>query len=204
MPEAAARQSLRPLRPAQYQTLVLNADYRPLTSWPLSLISAQDAISALWRDRITVVESWYDAFFRSPSMIIAVPKIVALRQYAPVHGVPKCTRRNIYLRDRYRCQYCGERFVQSDLTYDHVIPRSKGGLTIWENILTACLDCNGKKADRMPNYSGRRGAKGSLRPLKMPRQPTGAELLRAGFEFLPNDLKENFGEWLYWNTELEP
>lgn len=201
MPAAAEKRSLQP---SDHSTLVLNADFRPLSSWPPSIISAQDAVSAIWRDRVVVVETWEDAFFRSPSITIAVPKVIALREYAPVHGIPKCTRRNIYLRDRFSCQYCGHRFPVSDLTYDHVIPRSKGGKTVWTNILTACMECNGRKADKLPNYSGRRGVKGSLRPLKQPRKPTGAELLRSGFEFLPTDLKESFGSYLYWHVELEP
>jgi hypothetical protein len=73
---------------------VLNADYRPLSTYPLSIIAAQDAVSAIWRERVDVVEAWSDAFFRSPSTTIAVPKIVALRHYAPVSGEPKFCRRS--------------------------------------------------------------------------------------------------------------
>lgn len=192
------------LRSADRRTLVLNADFRPLSTWPPHFITAQEAVHALLRDRVTAVDNWPDAFFRSPSTKIAVPKIVALRQYAPIHGEPKCTRRNIYLRDRYCCQYCGERFPPIELTYDHVIPRSKGGETIWSNILTACLRCNGQKGNKMPKYSGRKGTAGSLRPLKEPRRPSSMELLRAGLELLPTDIIEDFGSALYWGVELEP
>ena len=108
------------------QTLVLNADYRPLSTWPLSLIPAKDAVQAVCRDRVTVVESWDDVF-RSPSTEIKVPKVVARRDYAPMAGEPKFCRRSILLRDRYRCQYCGNRFDGPDLTFDHVIPRARGG-----------------------------------------------------------------------------
>jgi 5-methylcytosine-specific restriction endonuclease McrA len=190
-------------RSLQLRTLVLNADYRPLSTWPLSLIPAQDAVSALWRERVDVVEAWEDAFFRSPSITIAVPKVVALRQYAPVAGEPKFCRRSILLRDRYCCQYCGEAFPSHELTYDHVIPRAAGGKTEWTNIVTACLRCNGIKGNRLPNYSGRKGAAGSLRPLKEPRRPSTAELLRAGLEFLPNDVRDDFGSFLYWTVPLE-
>jgi 5-methylcytosine-specific restriction endonuclease McrA len=197
----AERRPLRGLR-----TLVLNADFRPLSAWPLSLMPAQEAVHALLRDRVAAVENWPDAFYRSPSMSIAVPKVVALREYAPVRGEPKCTRINIYLRDRFRCQYCGERFERSELTYDHVIPRAKGGKTVWTNILTACVGCNGRKRDQLPNFSGRKGVAGrdgSLRPLKEPRRPTGAELARAGLELLPDDVIADYGSWLYWHTELK-
>jgi 5-methylcytosine-specific restriction endonuclease McrA len=190
----------KPLR-----ALVLNADYRPLSTWPLSLISAQDAVHAVYRDRVCVVEEW-EAVFRSPSRTIKVPKVVALKEYAPIAAQPKFCRRSILLRDRYTCQYCGEAFPSEELTFDHVVPRAHGGKTVWENILTACLRCNGIKASNAANFSGRRGvvaANGRLRPLKAPREPTTAELLRAGLEFLPRDIREDFGSWLYWNAELQ-
>lgn len=189
-------------RSRSLRTLVLNADARPLSTWPLSLVSAQDAVSAVWRERATVVETWEGAFFRSPSTTIAVPKVMMLREYAPIAGEPKFCRRSILLRDRFRCQYCGEPFASHELTFDHLIPRARGGKTVWTNIVSACLKCNALKADRPANHSGRRGVVGSLRPLKEPRRPSNAELLRAGLEFLPNDLREDFGSWLYWNSEL--
>jgi 5-methylcytosine-specific restriction endonuclease McrA len=128
--------------------------------------AVQDAVSAIWRERVDVVEAWPDAFFRSPSTTIAVPKIVVLRHYAPVSGEPKFCRRSILLRDRFKCCYCGEPFSSPDLTYDHVIPRSLGGKTEWTNIVTACLKCNAQKADNLPNYSGRKAA-GQMRLLRL-------------------------------------
>lgn len=189
-------------RPESLRTLVLNADGRPLSTWPLSLVSAQEAISAVWRDRATVVETWKGAFFRSPSVTIAVPKVLMLREYAPITGDPKFCRRSILLRDRFRCQYCGNEFSSPELTFDHVVPRSAGGKTVWTNIVSACIKCNALKGNRPANHSGRKGVAGSLRPLKEPRRPTNSELLRAGLEFLPNDVREDFGSWLYWNSEL--
>lgn len=188
------------------KTLILNADYRPLTTWPLSLVSAQDAVCALWRDRIDVIEVWPEAFFRSPTTHIAVPKTAALRQYANVSSEPKFCRRSVLLRDRMSCQYCGKRFDSQDLTYDHVIPRSQGGTTAWSNIVMACVPCNAKKRDQQPNYSGRKGrpgADGSMRPLKAPRRPTATELLRAGLEFIDNETRESWQDFLYWHTELK-
>lgn len=178
-------------KPGSLRTLVLNADARPLSTWPLSLVSAQDAVSAIWRDRAFVVEAWEGAFFRSPSTTMAVPKVMMLRQYAPISGTAKFCRRSILLRDRFRCQYCQQRFESPDLTFDHVKPRARGGKTEWTNIVSACLSCNSQKADG-----------GSLRPAKEPRRPSNMELLQAGLEFLPNDVREDFGSWLYWNTEL--
>lgn len=198
----------RPLetRKRRLRTLVLNADYRPVQTWPLTIISPEEAVSAVFCDRVDVVETWPDEFFRSPSTIIAVPKVVALREYAHVGASPKFCRRSILLRDHYRCQYCGDEFPAPDLTFDHLVPRAHGGKTTWENILTACLRCNGLKGSSVANPSGRRGVvgpDGRLRPLKMPRRPTAAELMRAALRFLPNDIKEDFGSFLYWSAELD-
>ena len=197
---AHAERSTR--RPGSLRCLVLNADFRPLSTWPLSLIPAQDAVSAVWRERAVVVEDWPGAFFRSPSTTIAVPKVVALKAYANVSGDPKFCRRSILLRDRYRCQYCGQRFESHELTFDHLVPRSGGGKTEWNNILSACMRCNALKGDQPARRAGRKAVPGSLRPLKEPRRPTAAELLRAGLEFLPSDVRDDFGSFLYWNIEL--
>lgn len=189
-----------------YQTLVLNADYRPISTWPLSLISAEAAVSTVWRDRADVVEAWPDAFFRSPSTTLAVPKVIALRHYAPIDTKPKFCRRSVLLRDGYRCQYCGQQFAAHELTFDHVVPRAQGGQTTWDNILMACVPCNKDKRDAMPNFSGNKGrrqANAVMRPLKQPRQPTTAELLRSGLLFLDAEVREDFRSWLYWSAELQ-
>ena len=191
--------------PYDYRTLVLNADGRPLATFPLSLISAEAAIQAVVKDSVSVVENW-DRAFHSPSTTITIPKVVMLREYQPIYAEAKFCRRSVLLRDRLCCQYCGNRFESADLTFDHVIPRSKGGQTTWDNILMACMRCNALKKNQDANLSGRRGhaaADGRLRPLKLPRRPTNTELLKAGLEFLSNDVKENFGEFLYWHIELE-
>lgn len=183
------------------QSLVLNADFRPLSIYPISLISGRDAVEAVLRDRVIVVEEWPEAF-RSPSVHIRVPKTVALRHYAQINASPKFCRHSIFLRDGYRCQYCGQEFPPHELTYDHVIPRQNGGDTSWENILTACVDCNTLKRNQHANWGGKRG-RGVLRPLKEPRQPTTAELLRAGLHFVSAETRETWADWLYWTTELQ-
>lgn len=194
-------------KPTDYKCLVLNANGLPLGVFPPSIIPATEAVSAVWRDRAIVVEEWPDVFFRSPSITIPVPKTLMLRTYANVSAEPRFCRRSVLLRDRFCCQYCGKKFPAEALSYDHIQPRSRGGLTCWTNIITACHACNARKRDSMPNYSGRKGkpgADGSMRPLKMPRRPTTTELLRAGLELLPNDIVETWGESLYWQVELEP
>lgn len=183
------------------RTLILNADYAPLSTWPLSLLPAQDALKAVVKGTVTQVEDWPGEFYRSPSVSLAVPKTIALRQYQPIHTKPKFCRRNIYLRDRFSCCYCGVEFPTADLTFDHVVPREAGGRTEWENILTCCVPCNVRKRNLMPQWSAKKGH--PLRPLKQPRQPTTVELLRAGLELLDNETKETWSQFLYWNVELE-
>jgi 5-methylcytosine-specific restriction endonuclease McrA len=183
------------------RTLVLNSDWRPLQTYPPSIITGQEAIKAVYRGRAIVAEEW-DAVFRSPSVEIRVPKVVALTFYAPISAEPKFCRRSILLRDRFQCQYCGQRFESHDLTFDHVIPRASGGKTEWTNILSACVECNKRKRNHPADWSGRKG-QGGLRPLKAPRRPTTMELLRAGLEFIDPVTKTNFGSWLYWSSELK-
>lgn len=194
-------------RPEHLMTLVLNADYQPLTTFPLKLIPAVDAITKIWLDRVDVVDTWKDAFgeevcFHSPSVTIPAPKVIVLREYINIHRGPKFTRRAVFLRDRYTCQYCGKKFPAPELTWDHLIPKSAGGKSEWTNVITACQLCNEKKADKMPDFSGR--TLNGLRPLKMPTKPTNAQLLKAGMELLPSEMRLTYSEWLYWSVELEP
>jgi 5-methylcytosine-specific restriction endonuclease McrA len=193
--------ALKERSPQSLRTLILNADGMPLSTWPLNLISAQDAVTSAWLGKAIVVEEWPGAFFHSPTTTVAVPKTMMLREYAHVGQSPKFCRRSILLRDRFTCQYCGQPFPEGELTYDHVIPRSLGGETRWENIVSACVECNKAKRDALPRWSARKGS--GLRPLKPPRQPSTAELLRAGLELLPNDVREDWGSWLYHGVELE-
>ena len=99
----------------------------------------------------------------------------------------------VFLRDRFSCQYCGTR---DDLTFDHVIPRSRGGRTTWENVVTACGGCNLRKGNRLPREC-------HMHPRTAPRQPTSWELQENGRGFPPNYLHESWRDYLYWDAELE-
>ncbi len=123
-----------------HPALVLNADFRPMSYFPLSLLSWQDAVHAVFSDRVSVVAE-YDVWARSPSTQIRLPSVVALRKYQRASQRVALTRFNVFLRDRFTCQYCGEVFPSSALTFEHVIPRSRGGQTTWSNIVTACVPC---------------------------------------------------------------
>ncbi len=177
------------------QALVLNADFRPLSYFPLSLWPWQEAVKAIFRGSVTVI-SEYERVIRSPSMDIRLPSVLALREYVPLARMPAFTRFNVFLRDRWRCQYCGRVFKTHELTFDHVIPRSKGGVTSWENIVTACRSCNLRKGSRMSSEC-------DMHPLITPEQPTVHMLQNHGRKFPPNFLHESWGDFLYWDTELE-
>ena len=117
--------------------LVLNADFRPLSYFPLSLWSWQDAIKAVFLDRVNIIDH-YDVRVHSPSLEIQLPSVVSLKEYVPAARHPAFTRFNVFLRDRFTCQYCAEPYPSHDLTFDLLVPRSRGGRTTWTNVVTAC------------------------------------------------------------------
>src|SRR5215831_2864851 len=117
------------LSPAGFPALVLNADFRPLSYYPLSLWSWQDAIKAVFLERVNIVAQ-YDRAVRSPSLEMKLPSVVSLKTFVKPATQPAFTRFNVFLRDKFSCQYCGSR---EDLTFDHLLPRSRGGHTTWIN-----------------------------------------------------------------------
>ena len=129
--------------------LILNADFRPLSYFPLSLWSWQDALKAVFRESVVIV-SEYERVVRSPSQEIRLPSVLALKDYVLAAQTPAFTRFNVFLRDHFKCQYCGDKFRTQELTFDHVVPRSRGGRTAWTNIVTACQGCNLTKGSLTP------------------------------------------------------
>jgi 5-methylcytosine-specific restriction endonuclease McrA len=172
---------------------VLNADYRPLSYYPLSLWCWQDAVKAVFLDRVNIL-SEYDQVVRSPSFEFRLPSVVSLKTFVKPARHPAFTRFNVFLRDRFTCQYCHGR---DDLTFDHLIPRSRGGKTTWLNVVTACSPCNLAKGGHMPGDV-------DMWPRNMPFRPTVQQLHANGRLFPPNYLHESWQDFLYWDTELEP
>ena len=146
-----------------FPALVLNADFRPLSYYPLSLWSWQDAIKAVFLERVNIVEE-YEHAVRSPTIEMKLPSVVSLKTYVKPSSHPAFTRFNVFLRDRFSCQYCGSR---DDLTFDHLIPRSRGGQTTWGNVVAACSGCNLRKGNLTPNEA-------KMWPSQLPMQPIGA------------------------------
>jgi len=179
--------------PAGWPALVLNADYRPLSYYPLSLWPWQEAIKAVFLDRVDVIAT-YDQVVRSPSCEIRLPSVISLREFVSQERPPAFTRFNVFLRDGFSCVYCG---TGENLTFDHLIPRSKGGRTTWENIVTACEPCNLRKGGRMPREC-------DMRPARRPERPSMHALQAMGRRFPPHYLHESWLDYLYWDVELEP
>ena len=172
--------------------LVLNADYRPLSYFPLSLWSWQDAVKAAYLERVDIVAEYSDVV-HSPSIEIRMPSVIVLRDYVQPRKTTAFTRFNLFLRDEFTCQYCGS---HGDMTFDHVIPRCRGGRTTWENVVASCGPCNLRKGSRSLRDSG-------MRLRRCAVQPSTAQLMNAGRKFPPNYLHESWTDFLYWDAELE-
>jgi 5-methylcytosine-specific restriction endonuclease McrA len=170
------------------RTLLLSQGFEPI-----KVISWQRAITLLFLGKVEVIEE-YDNDIRSVSLVIKIPAVVRLLRAFRRHAKPvKFSRVNIYARDHYRCQYCGRRASISELTYDHVTPRSQGGRTEWTNIVTACYECNRKKGGRTPREAG-------LQLLAQPVQPNWvpAVTIRISMRSIPDAWRD----YLYWTGDL--
>ena len=129
-------------------TLLLNADFQPMEMSPLSVLSWRDSISAYYKDSVYILKTHDEWTVRSPSIEFQVPSILVAKVYHKRKTHAKLSRKNLYIRDDYRCQYCGVKFFYHELTFDHVTPRCDGGKSTWDNMVAACKHCNGKKGNR--------------------------------------------------------
>ena len=173
----------------QTRTLLLSQGYEPI-----KVISWQRAITLLTLGKVEVIEE-YDHEIRAVSVVIKIPAVVRLLRAFRRHAKPvKFSRINIYARDGYRCQYCGTKCSISELTYDHVIPRAKGGKTTWDNIVTCCYPCNYAKGSRTPAE-----AKLSLRSTPVRPEWVPAVTIRVSTRSVPDAWRD----YLYWTGEIE-
>jgi 5-methylcytosine-specific restriction endonuclease McrA len=168
--------------------LFLDSDWQPLRVEPWTR-----AITDLFLGKIEVIEYSRDRTIKCVGRHIPMPAVVRLlRRFRRDRQAIKFSRLNIYTRDRFACQYCGAQLPAEDLTFDHVVPRAAGGRTAWDNIVTACVPCNGRKANRTPPQA-------SMTLLRKPCKP----------RFLPTvtvkmDARQVPEEWRpYWNVALD-
>ena len=153
------------------KVLVLNTTYEPL-----NVCSARRALVLLLKGKAETLER-SGAVYRSERSTYAVPHVIRLRRYVhvPRKATKRISRRAVFARDRYRCQYCGS---DKHLTVDHVIPRSKGGTSSWENIVASCAPCNRRKGDRTP-------AQANMHPTQAPRTPRAEIFIRVSSPTIP-------------------
>ena len=171
------------------RTLLLTQGYEPI-----QIISWQRAVTLLALDKVEVVDE-YDAEIRAQSMIVRIPSIVRLRKAFRRYAKPvKFSRVNIYARDNYRCQYCGKRASIGELTYDHVMPRSRGGMTEWTNIVTCCYLCNRQKGGRTPREAG-------MALLAQPTQPTWMPSVQ--IRVSARSVPDAWRDYVYWTAEVD-
>lgn len=170
------------------RTLVLDQGYQPARVVPW-----QKAIGMLYVGKADMLEQ-YDELIRSVQSAIPMPSVVRLRKgkrFRRKHV--KFSRMNVMLRDGFACQYCGKQAALKELTYDHVVPRSRGGQTTWENIVTACKSCNGRKGARTPQEA-------RMPLLKVPIRPRskGRETFHVS---VPREELQTPETWRFWLGE---
>ncbi|MBS2032486.1 MAG: HNH endonuclease [Deltaproteobacteria bacterium] len=175
-------------------TLVLDPGYQPVARVPW-----MRAVALLFMGKVEVVESYDSWTVRSVTVELQVPAVVRfLRGVRGVKRAVRFSRENVYARDSGRCQYCGQRVPRPEATYDHVLPRSQGGHTRWENIVIACLPCNQKKGGRTPQQASMKLRTVPAKPKALP------EAVR--FTYTPG-MPAQWRSWLrdfsYWNGELD-
>jgi 5-methylcytosine-specific restriction endonuclease McrA len=167
--------------------LFLDVDWQPLSVRPLKkalkkIISGSVEVVVYSRDRTI----WAEKEHKLPSVVRV------LRRFKRDRVAIKFSRLNIYTRDSYRCQYCGERGPTEDLTFDHVVPRCQGGRTEWTNIVTACSSCNCKKDGRTPEQAGMRLFRKPVKPRYLP-----VVMVQMDRRGVPPEWRD------YWRIDLE-
>lgn len=193
--------------------LVLNRNL-----FAIQVASWERAMSLLYLDHASVVDEEYRVhefkdwielsktmeehpagFVHTPTLRLAIPEVIALKVFdrVPRQQVP-FTRRNIYHHYGYRCCYCGKHLPSTDLNLDHVVPKSRGGGTDWNNIVTSCIPCNLRKGNRLPNEAGMR----LLIPLSRPKVRAGVTIL-AQSPIRMRRSWQKFIDNIYWDSALE-
>lgn len=196
--------------PIDARVLVLNRSYQPVAvtrvARAFGLLYAGTAHALDAQFRTFDFESWAelaaehgDDVIHTPNLVLKVPRVVVLQAYDRMpRSHVRFSRQNVYLRDGFTCQYCGEGFPRHQLNLDHVVPRSQGGRTTWQNVVCSCVRCNLTKGGRTPSQAG-------FKLRKEPRRPSWSSLN-------PVLGQVPYKEWLpfvdpvaasYWNTELD-
>jgi 5-methylcytosine-specific restriction endonuclease McrA len=164
------------------RTLILNSWYAPVRT-----VSWQDAAVLLYLGKIEIL-SEYDEVVSSPSVSFKIPAVARLKHFKKsVRRGVKFSRGNVFARDKFTCAYCSVRGTRKTLNFEHVMPRSRGGRTCWENIVTSCRPCNTAKRNRTPEEAG-------MRLLTKPRRPD--EVILAAADSDGSPIPDLWEPWL--------
>ncbi len=188
-------------------TLVLNRNWQPVGvasvaralikvyTGKAKVVDPNDYQLYTWSDWSALEPAEGEPYIQTPSLRLKVPEVVTLVHYdrVPVKRVT-FSRRNLFKRDNYTCQYCGARPGTEELTIDHIIPRSQGGESSWENCVVACVRCNARKGNRTPKQAG-------MKLLRKPRRPKWKPSYASISVRI--DSWSRFISEVYWNVELE-
>ena len=168
------------------RTLVLNADYRPVCTMPLSTVDWKEAISLVYQEKADEI-AWYDKEVHTVNKTYKVPAIIVLRSMKKPRFKVAYNKYNVKLRDKFKCAYCGDAFHPSELTLDHVLPKSHKGKASWDNMVASCAPCNSNKKND-PN----------IVPRFKPRKPTYKELLDNHYKYVSfKDVgNEQWKDWI--------
>lgn len=166
-------------------TLLLNATYEPIM-----IISWEKAITLMWLEKAETL-AHYEREVRSVTRSFQLPAVMRLRRRVKYRRpTVRFNRTNIYIRDNYQCQYCTKSFHASELTYDHVVPKSRGGRTTWTNIVTCCVACNRQKGCHTPEQA-------HMKLMREPAKPSWLPVI--GKTLLPKDPPAAWKPFL-WHT----
>ena len=152
-------------------------------------------LNLFFLNRVSVIENYEDKV-HSPTISFFLPSVIALKDYIMPQSKTPFTRFNVFLRDNFTCQYCRQNFPANELTFDHLIPRCLSGKTCWNNVVSACTNCNLKKGRKLLKFT-------DMKILKEPTQPTSMQLQKNGRNFPPNFLHKSWRDYLYWDIELQ-
>ncbi len=188
-------------------TLVLNRNWQPVGVATVArsitkvylgvarVVDPEDYQLYDWTDWSTLNPRAGEKFIQSQRLQVRIPEVIALTGYS---GLPEKTvafsRRNVFQRDKYTCQYCGVQPGSDELTVDHVLPRSRGGMSTWENCVLACVECNKRKANRTPDQAGMRLRRKPARPAWKPLYAAQHKRIASWAKFISDS---------YWTVELE-
>lgn len=172
--------------------LILNSDGLPLSITPISTCSWKEAVTSVYLDQVVALNYHENWVVHSATQEFQVPSVIMHKTWSKKSKAVKYSKTNVFLRDRHTCQYCGVQFARHELTVDHWIPKVDGGDSTWDNILSACRECNGAKGHHRTGWT----------PLNMPRKPTYGEL-SASAKSIPIAIPDlNWNLYLGWPDHL--